>query len=214
MEELVSTGLIRKIGISNFSPAQLSHLMAQKKKVDPFAHQMELHPYLQQSDWVEFHHSHNIHVTAYSPFANTNPTYNSVRKEQVAGKIPPLLQTPMMKNIARERGCTPAQVALSWGIARNTSVIPKSAHANRIVENAKSKECKLEDSDLAEMRGGFPTKRFNDPSKALGVQLFKGLEDAASEGVLARLLSGAADRIISVWGRVWRYVVDGKQELK
>lgn len=214
MEDLLPTGRVRHIGVSNFSPAQLSDLMSRKNKVDPFAHQMELHPYLQQEDWVNFHHKHNIHVTAYSPFGNTNPTYSHSRKNQVAKTVPPLLETRTMKEIASSRGCTAAQVALAWGVGRNTSVIPKSAHQSRIEENANSVNCKLEASDLSIMQSGFPVKRFSNPSKNLGVELFEGLEDAASQdmgGALARVLEGVAGRINSIWRRLWRYVVDGKE---
>lgn len=211
MHDLLSTGLVRHIGISNFSPAQLKDLMT-SSKVTPFAHQMELHPYLQQADWVKYHQTHNIHVTAYSPFGNINPTYNHSRKGQVAGTLPPLLETDLIEKIAKKRGCTTAQVALAWGMGRDTSVIPKSAHERRMKENKEAATCKLHKDDYGKIADGLPVKRFNDPSKSYGVDLFKGLPDAASEddASLGSRLQSMRQNAGSFWTQVWRYVVDGR----
>jgi alcohol dehydrogenase (NADP+) len=92
---------------------------------------------------VEWHTKRGIHVTAYSPFAGTNPTYNP-------GDPPPLLQNKVLKKIATKRGCSPAQVALVWGMSRGTSVIPKGQKKTHIEDNIGSLECinKLKDKDL------------------------------------------------------------------
>lgn len=63
-------------------------------------------------------------MTAYSPLANLNPTYQSPGKSKT--KPPSLLENGDISELAKERGCTNAQVALSWGMARGCSVIPKS----------------------------------------------------------------------------------------
>ena len=83
-----------------------------------------------------------------------------------------------MEEIAEKRGCTTAQVSLAWGISRGTSVIPKSAHAERIKENFGTLECELEYKDfekVAEVGRKFLT-RFNNPSKGWGLDLYEGLE--------------------------------------
>ena len=170
MTQLVQSGKARHIGISNFAPAQLTDLLNNTSH-KPSVHQMELHPYLQQNDWLAFHEQHGIHVTAYSPLAGTNPTYGS-------GAPPQLLQNEDVLAIADKRGCTAAQVALAWGVSRGTSVIPKSAHAARIEENWASQECELEKEDyetLAEI-GKELTYRYNNPSKSWGLELYEGLE--------------------------------------
>lgn len=72
--EALEPRLVNHLGVSNFSPDQLKDLM-NNTRYPPQVHQMELHPYLQQNDWVKFHQDHNIHVTAYSPSqARTRPT--------------------------------------------------------------------------------------------------------------------------------------------
>ncbi|KAI4174168.1 MAG: hypothetical protein LQ343_002503 [Gyalolechia ehrenbergii] len=165
---------LRHIGVSNFSPSQLHHLIEQSF-TKPFVHQFEAHPYLPQSDWIEAHRAEGIAVTAYSPFANTNPTYKPGPND------PPLLLTNTdMLAVAAETGCTTTQVALVWGMSRGTAVIPKSAQLEHIKENFGALKCKLDDSDLDRIDGLSKKylKRFNNPSKSYGVKLFEGLEDS------------------------------------
>lgn len=166
--------LVRHIGVSNFSPKQIESLLEIAK---PYAHQYESHPYLPQKQFLEWHMKHGIHVTAYSPLGNANPTYTTWRKHVSAAAVPPLLSNPVIVAIAAERGCTPAQVALRWGTGRGTSVIPKSAHRERIEENWASLGCKLDEDDWETLEA-LPVKRFNDPSRGWGVPLYEGLEDA------------------------------------
>ena len=177
MERLLDTGKVRNIGVSNFSPHQLKQLLHQTT-VKPAVHQFELHPYLQQADFIQWHEEHGISVTAYSPLANLNPIYDS--SGNTKDTPPSLLANKDITQIAKERGCTNAQVALAWGMDRGTSVIPKSQHADRIKENFGSANCKLEEQDYTTIKklGKKYLKRFNNPSDGWGVPLYHGLEDA------------------------------------
>ena len=160
----------RQIGICNFAPEQLTKLIG-KTGVKPFSHQMEMHPYLPQTAWVAAHKSLGIAITAYSPLGNSNPGYKH--------DFPPsLLRNEILVDIAGRTGCTTAQIALKWGMERGTSVIPKSAHEDHIVENFKAGECELSAGDLKKV-DGLKAKyltRFLNPSKQWGVKLFEGLE--------------------------------------
>lgn len=177
MTNLVEQNLVRYIGVSNFSPVQLVNLLNYTHH-PPAVHQMELHPYLPQTKWLAFHARHGIHVTAYSPLAGTNPTYDETKISPV-----PLLNNKQLKKIAKKRGCTSAQVALAWGAARGTSVIPKSIHADHIVENLHSLECPLEKKDLQKIdKLGKYHHRYNNPSKTWSVHLYHGLEDWDGKG--------------------------------
>ncbi|CAI6335799.1 unnamed protein product [Periconia digitata] len=180
MTKLVGTGKVRHIGISNFSPAQLKDLIA-TSGVKPSVHQMEMHPYLPQSDWVREHQAHGISITAYSPLGNMNPTYGDRSRRSVTtqSKAPLLLENHVIKEIADTSGCTPAQVVLAWGISRGVSVIPKSKHANHIQENIGAEKCDLNAGSLQRIdKLGEEPVRFNNPSKSWGVKLFEGLQDA------------------------------------
>ncbi|KAL9125855.1 MAG: hypothetical protein Q9217_005000 [Psora testacea] len=177
MEALLPTGKVRHVGVSNFSPRQLDDIIS-NADVKPAVHQFELHPYLQQTDWVEWHHAHGISVTAYSPLANANPVYGSPGQDT---KTPPsLLENKEISDIAQARRCTNAQVALAWGIGRGTSVIPKSQHADRIRENFESTKCELKDEDYRTITavGKKYLHRFNKPGKDWGVPLYEDLDDA------------------------------------
>lgn len=177
MEKLLDTGKVRHIGVSNFSPHQLHQLLSQTT-IKPAVHQLELHPYLQQTEFIQWHKNNGIDVTAYSPLANLNPTYGSPGESKDAP--PSLLMNKDITAIAKDRGCTNAQVALAWGMDRGTSVIPKSQHADRIKENFAAARCKLEEEDYTTIKklGKKYLKRFNNPSDGWGVPLYEGLEDA------------------------------------
>ena len=177
MEQLLETNKVRNIGVSNFSPAQMKDLI-RHSTIKPAVHQFELHPYLHQVDWVEWHSDNGISVTAYSPLGNLNPIYESPGNSK--SKPPSLLQNEDITDIAQRRGCTNAQVALAWGMTRGYSVIPKSQHADRIRENWGSTKCSLDasDNDIIERVGKQYLKRFNDPSKGWSVSLFEGLDDS------------------------------------
>jgi len=171
MIDLLETKKVRYIGICNFSPAQITALVASAPLHRPYMHQYEMHPHLPQPGFVTTHKTLGIEMTAYSPLGNMNPTY-----DDASGTLPPLLKDEVVTKIAELRNCTPAQVVLSWGLSRGYAVIPKSAHAGRIEENFHAVQCELEDADLTTL-AELPTKRFNNPSKQWGVELFDGLED-------------------------------------
>ena len=123
---------------------------------------------------MQWHRENDIQVTAYSPLANLNPGYGG-------NDAPPsLLENKEISEIAKDRRCTNAQVALKWGMDRGTSVIPKSSHVQRIQENFASLNCALTPEDYAIIAkvGQKYLTRFNNPSKSWGVPLYEGLEDS------------------------------------
>jgi len=63
---------------------------------------MELHPYLQQKDFVKYHATKGIHVTQYSPFGNSNPIYS---KGENMGK---LIDDPVLAAVGKKHGKTGA----------------------------------------------------------------------------------------------------------
>lgn len=94
-------------------------------------------------------------------------------------KPPPLIDNPIVKTIADRRGCTPAQIALAWGLKRGHVVIPKSAHEKYIIEDWEAVRCVEQFTlvDLEELAyvGEKWLHRFNNP-KSWGVKLFEGLD--------------------------------------
>ena len=125
LEKCLESGKAKAIGISNFSRAELERLL-KETSVPPAAHQMEMHPWLQQRSFAELHKQKGIHITQYSPFGNQNEIYD-------AGKgMGKLMDDPVLVGIGEKYGKSGAQVALAWGIAMGHSVIPKSKTESRI----------------------------------------------------------------------------------
>ena len=68
MEDCVERGLVKHIGVSNFSINKIEELSNSKTR--PEVNQIELHPYLQQDDMLSYCSTTNIHLTAYSPLGS------------------------------------------------------------------------------------------------------------------------------------------------
>jgi len=168
MEKLLKTGKTKAIGVSNFSRKELERVL-EEAEVVPAAHQMELHPWLQQKDFVKFNQSKGIHITQYSPFGNQNEIYDS-------GKgIGKLMDDPKLVEIGKKYNKTGAQTALAWGIAHGHSVIPKSKTPHRIASNLEG-DFKLEPKDLAEIDALDKKLRFNDASEGFRYNFYADLD--------------------------------------
>lgn len=168
MEQVLRTGKTKAIGISNFSLSELERLL-EETSVVPAAHQMEMHPWLQQKNFTQFHKQKGIHITHYSPFGNQNEIYDS-------GKgIRKLMDDPVLVEIGKKHGKTGAQVALAWGITNGHSVIPKSKTESRIKQNLDG-DFELDADDMDKIAGIDRKLRFNDASGSFGYQFFTDLD--------------------------------------
>ncbi|OAQ92832.1 alcohol dehydrogenase [Purpureocillium lilacinum] len=129
MEDLIPTGKVKEIGVSNFSIKKLEKLL-RGARIPPVVNQVELHPYLPQDDLLAYCASHNIHVTAFSPLGG-----KPVAAVAANADVPGPLHSAAVTSVAQKRGITPAQVLLKWGIQRGTSVIPKAYTPLHILDN-------------------------------------------------------------------------------
>lgn len=98
-------GKTKAIGISNFSKEETEHLL-KNSSIVPAVHQLELHPWLQQSSFAEYLKSKGIHVSQYSSLGNQNEIYDSGRK------IGRLIDDPALTKIGQKYDKSSAQVAL------------------------------------------------------------------------------------------------------
>ncbi len=154
MEELVKLGLVRAIGVANFTAPQLVDLLTYAK-VRPAMNQIELHPYLQQSRLVEFCKSQNIAVTAYSPLGSPGNYGES--------GLPVLVEDETIVEIGKNHSKSPAQVLIRWAIQRGTMVIPKSVTLERIKENSEVFDFELSRDELEKIASLDRNLRFVDP---------------------------------------------------
>ena len=168
MEKTLKGGKTKAIGISNFSKAELDRLLAETTTV-PAAHQIECHPWLQQSAFTAYHKEKGIHVQQYSPFGNQNAIYDA---GQNMGK---LIDDPTIAEIGKKYNKNGAQVALAWGIANGHSVLPKSKTPERIRSNLAG-DFRLEQEDLHKLGTIDKKLRFNDPSGNFGWNFYADLD--------------------------------------
>ncbi|MFF2493660.1 aldo/keto reductase [Agromyces sp. NPDC058064] len=118
MISLREKGLVRALGVSNFTPAMLERLIDETGVV-PVVNQVELHPYFPQEELRAFHDEHDIRTESWSPLAR--------RTE--------LLREPVVVELAEAHGVSPAQLVLRWHVELESVPIPKSSDPERRREN-------------------------------------------------------------------------------
>jgi len=133
MEKLLDTGKVRAIGVSNFSVENLERLL-KTAKIVPAVNQVELHPYLAQTDLLEYCKHKGIIVTAYSATG-----YSNVRGD------------PLMVELGEKYNVSPTQVTLAWHLARGATAVPKSTNFERQKENINLP--KLDEEDIKRISG-------------------------------------------------------------
>jgi len=128
-QELSDEWLTRYIGVSNFEPRHLDE--ARGILDEPvYANQVELHPYLQQTDLREYAAEHDHHLVGYSPLAR--------------GEV---LDDPVLADIAEKHDATLPQVTLAWALDIGVAPIPKATSADHIRDNWGAREVELDEAD-------------------------------------------------------------------
>jgi len=117
MELLLESGKARSIGVSNFQERHLQRLL-EEASIVPHVNQIEFHPYQQDLELISFCKEMNICVGGYSPLAK--------------GRV---VDDPVVKQVAKEKGVTAAQVVIRWSLQREMITIPKSTKVDRVTEN-------------------------------------------------------------------------------
>jgi diketogulonate reductase-like aldo/keto reductase len=133
MEDLVIDGLVKSIGVSNYTVRHLEELL-RESDIKPTVNQVENHVFLQQLDLLEFCDKQDIKVQSYSPMAHG-------RK----------LKDPTIAGIAAKHEKTPAQVMIRWCLENGTVPLPKSATPERIAENIDVFDFKLDTNDIGRL---------------------------------------------------------------
>jgi alcohol dehydrogenase (NADP+) len=147
MEECVAGGLVKTLGVCNFSTKKLEKLL-REAAVKPAINQIELHPYLQQNKMLSFCREKNILLTAYSPLGSGDRPPHMKKQNE-----PALLNTPELAAIAEKHSATPAQVLIAWALKRETIVIPKSVNPERLKENLAAADLTLDENDMSVIGG-------------------------------------------------------------
>lgn len=132
LEEAQKAGKIKSIGVSNFYPDQVKNLELMSE-VKPAVNQIEVSPWFQQDQDVNFMQKEDIAVEAWAPFAE--------------GKHE-IFTNETLAKIGEKYGKSNGQVILRWLLQRGIVVIPKSVHKTRMEENFNVFDFKLSREDM------------------------------------------------------------------
>lgn len=149
MERIRADGKARAVGVSNYTIRHLDELLARAQE-PPSVNQVEFSPFLYQRELLAHCRQHGIQLEAYGPLVRGHK-----------------LDHPVLQELARKHGRTPAQVLVRWCIQHEVVPIPKSVHEHRIRENAAVFDFELDPADLARLDAldeGYRTSW--DPSDA------------------------------------------------
>ena len=120
MEDLVDRGRCRAIGLSDISLDQLRPLY-ESARIKPAVVQVEAHPYLPETELLEFCEENGVVFLAFAPLGH--------------GIRPGPLEDPIISRIAARIGKTPAQVLLAWALQRGGALLTTPKTAARAREN-------------------------------------------------------------------------------
>jgi diketogulonate reductase-like aldo/keto reductase len=135
MGEALQRGLTQAIGVSNFSVRELEQVIAEGP-APPVVNQVQFSPFEYRRRLLEFAHEREVAIEAYSPLGTGRH-----------------IDRPEVREVAERAGRTPAQVLIRWCLQRDTIVIPKSTHRERIEENAQVFDFGLPEEDMAKLDG-------------------------------------------------------------
>jgi alcohol dehydrogenase (NADP+) len=120
MESLVDRGSCRAIGLSDISLNELVPIY-ESARIKPAVVEIESHPYLPETELLEFCKEKGIVFLAFAPLGH--------------GMKPGLLEDPVISAVAARVGKTPAQVLLAWAVQRGTALLTTPKSAARAREN-------------------------------------------------------------------------------
>jgi alcohol dehydrogenase (NADP+) len=120
MESLVDHRKCRALGLSDIGLKELLPIY-ESARIKPAAVQVEAHPYLPETELLEFCKEKGIVFLAFAPLGH--------------GARPGPIEDPVITAIAARVGKTPAQVLLAWAVQRGTALLTTPRTADRAREN-------------------------------------------------------------------------------
>ena len=141
MHQLTKEGVVRAVGVSNFSIRQIEEM-----PFKPAVNQIECHPFLINRELIEYCHTQGIVVMAHTSLGLGD------RK---------LLQNEVVVSIAQSLKRTSAQVLLRWAVQQGLVVIPRSKQYYHIQENMKIFDFEISDTDMARLDGLNRDRRYS-----------------------------------------------------
>ena len=149
LEDLYNMGKTRAIGVANFEINHLEDIISMNSLL-PAVNQVEFHPYWHEENLLAFCKSYNITFNGYTPlgcpdWAPTQKHWNHT-----------LLQEPVIEQVAKNHGRTPAQVTLRWEWQQGVLVQPRSLNPDHMKENLNFFDFKLTDEEMSQISSITP----------------------------------------------------------
>ena len=119
LEESVSGGKVKMIGVSNFCKIHLEHIL-KNCKIKPVINQIECNPIYWDKETIDYSLQNGIVIEAYCPLAEWSPQ---------------LVQNKIILDLAKKKNKTVPQIILKWIMQKNMIPLPKSVHTEFIKEN-------------------------------------------------------------------------------
>ena len=138
LEKAHREGKIRAIGLSNFDVAQTQHIL-DECEVIPAINQVECHPYFPQTELKALLKEHNIALQAWYPLGGRGNAS--------------IMSEPVIAEIAKTHGKSPAQVILRWHVQLGHSIVPGSKTPSHIAENLDLFDFELTNEEMAQING-------------------------------------------------------------
>ena len=136
LEELYAEGRIRAIGVSNFHPDRIVD-MGFVNQIMPAVNQIEFSPYFQRWEDKRVNDQYGVQVESWGPF--------------VSGSHPELFSEPVLQDIGKKYGKTPAQVILRYLTQQGVVTVCKTERPERMIENIGVFDFKLSGGDMAQI---------------------------------------------------------------
>ncbi len=132
--KLYEEGKVRAIGACNCTIEQLKRFKTMHG-VYPMVNQIEMHPYYNRKELVDFCQENDIQVMAFSPFAHGDYLHE-------------LLSNPVLIALAKKYNKSITQIILRWFVQNEIAVIPQSKSPNHIKENIDIFNFSMDENDL------------------------------------------------------------------
>lgn len=143
--ELYDDGVMRNVGVCNCTPELLDEAR-DLLEMPLFAHQVEMHPLLQQEELHEYALEHDTYLVAYCPLMRGG-----------------IVEVPELVEVGEKHGATAAQVSLAWLSSRESVVpIPKGT-GDHVEENYRARDLELDEEDLEAIASIDREHRVVDP---------------------------------------------------
>lgn len=147
LRRLQEDGLVRHLGVSNFTPSLLDEAL---DEAEILCNQVEYHPFLGQEDLLQTCREWDVLLTAYSPLGR--------------GRV---LDDPVLREVGEAHGKIPAQVTLRWLLQQEqVAAVPKAASAEHRRANFAVFDFELTLDEMEAIHGLARGERIVDPEFA------------------------------------------------